>query len=1197
MKSAREELNTEFRRICAPEGNRCKAIEGSVMVVSFNMQGNGNSRKVRLYVKEHKPAVVGLQEVRIKEGRPHGFESLVDYDFHSAGGDVAFLLRKDLGVTNVDTIPGVEISHLKASLGSGDKRINLVNIYARDGTLSLSILEAFERIPNLLLMGDFNAKHQELLPHTQHTANNHNGRILRNFLLGQGVPDEDQDLNGGAWHILNHNDVNEYTHTNGNGGWVQIDLMLCSHSIVEWLGHLQYEYKLRSDHVAIMTPLEILSPIYRTKGKMIIKKWDLMNVTKYQAITEAEIGTMMESDQWIQASVEIKVLLLADVQRKAAEVCVPTVVKKGHRKPIPFRTQMKIKRRRSLKSRLRRLELQMKRREVAPTQSPPPDVCFVPDEPLWDNFKINKELEMAPLRRECIARMDKDIDAEMTDFRNKGWDKELDKLASIEPNKAPKKFWSKIKQLSGNGTGNTTASIKYNNKLARSPQEVANLLGEYAQDVFQPLEDHGFNKEYFHRVETEAELGMTILKEGIRSTESVVYPLKESSYLGAGTVAEDNEFIPPNPTKHQKEQWGAPPSKKFKKIKEALKPAPLPQARINSEWKPLKDENHEQVNACISLSEIKAAINRMKRKAPGHDNLNIDTYKHLGKKGLKCLQHIYNQIYSEGVMPHTWKHAILAPLLKKGKNGQKPESYRPISLLPVGGKILEGVLLPRFSTYLENRGLIPCHQTGFRKGMGTVINLKRLYNHTYLQSSRSPLSRPTAVVLFDAKKAFDSVWHKGLLHKCLSDHLPKSMIIFLASWLDRRTLQVRVGDLLSGIVNLLSGVPQGALLSPLLCNYWTGDCPTTENPSSDSSLYADDCAAWTTQTTPSKTIGELQREIWRLNDWTRKKRIKFEQSKTKLLACHPVPKKRKEMKSYTIFLDREAKEALVWEPHAVFLGVTFSENCTFQKHWDVQLKKCHARLSTITRFKGKVRPSTLYKVYKAAVEPIVTYASEVLYDSLSDIDLKRLLALEFRAIRIAYNLDSRASIADCLPYIKESIVGRIDRRRGKFVNNNHAREIIQHTEFLKYSEGRRIAVRENFKNRNAPNNWKAPLYRHKEFLFLSGGTGTEARGGVDLPGIKLGECLKEVPRSDDLLYPPTQVPTFSTRPYRNTEEDATALEHNARIRLRGAINRWNHWNENGIDAPPSEANPHWDHSYFSQDSNQGDARGTQGGAG
>ena len=959
--------------------------------------------------------------------------------------------------------------------------------------------------------------------------------------------------------------------------------MLCSHSIIEWLGHLQYEYKLRSDHVAVMTPLEILSPIYKTKGRTIVRRWDLMNVTKYKAITEAEIGVMVESDTWKKSSIEMKVLLLTDIQRRAADICVPTVIRKNIRKPIPFRIQMKVKRRRSLKNKLRRLELQARRRAEPDRQDiPPPGVSFAAQDPPWDNVKLAGELDLAPRRREIVAQLDKEIDEGFTEFRNTGWDKELGKLASMDPNKAPKKFWNKIKQLSGNGTGNIIASIKYNGKQARSPQDVADLLGEYVQDVFQPLEDPGFNKEFFHRIDRECNLGMAILKTGARSSEEVEYTGRTSSYLAEGSIVIEDEFIPPNPTKHQREQWGVPNSKKFKQIKEALKPAPKTEARIDTTWKPLFDEAHDAVDSRIGRREIREAIKKMKRKAPGHDGLFIDTYKHLGSKGFKCLHDIYNEIYSTGNMPITWKHAILAPLLKKGKNGQKPESYRPISLLPVGGKILEGVLLPRFNKYLEGRGLIPCHQTGFRKGMGTVINLKRLFNHVYLQSSRSPLSRPTAVVLFDAKKAFDSVWHKGLLHKCLVDHLPKAMIIFLESWLNKRTLQVRVGDLLSNIVHLQSGVPQGALLSPLLWNYWTGDCPTTDSPSSDSSLYADDCAAWTTQTNASKTIGELQREVWRLNDWTRKKRIKFEKTKTNLLACHPSPRKRRDLKAHTIFLDRECKENLTWVPHAVFLGVTFSENCTFQRHWDVQLRKCHARLSTIIRFKGKVKPNILYRVYKVAIEPIVTYASEVLYDSLSDIDLKRLLALEFRAIRIAYNLQPRAPIVDCLQYLKESIVGRIDRRREKFLNNNYTRDIIQHTEFLKYSEGRRIAVRENFKNRNAPSNWKAPLYRHKEFIFMSGGTGTLARGGVELPGIKAGECLEDVERSTDLLYSPETKPKFTTRPYRNTESEAVLLENRNTTRLRLGIRKWNHWLETGTELPPCPDNPHMDHPYSSQ---------------
>ena len=79
------------------------------------MQGNNNARKVRTYVKANKPAIVGLQETRIKEGKPHGFESLIEYDCYTCESDVAMLIRKDLGVDNVGLIQGVDIPHLKAT--------------------------------------------------------------------------------------------------------------------------------------------------------------------------------------------------------------------------------------------------------------------------------------------------------------------------------------------------------------------------------------------------------------------------------------------------------------------------------------------------------------------------------------------------------------------------------------------------------------------------------------------------------------------------------------------------------------------------------------------------------------------------------------------------------------------------------------------------------------------------------------------------------------------------------------------------------------------------------------------------------------------------------------------------------------------------------------------------------------------------
>ena len=147
---------------------------------------------------------------------------------------------------------------------------------------------------------------------------------------------------------------------------------------------------------------------------------------------------------------------------------------------------------------------------------------------------------------------------------------------------------------------------------------------------------------------------------------------------------------------------------------------------------------------------------------------------------------------------------------------------------------------------------------------------------------------------------------------------------------------------------------------------------------------------------------------------------------------------------------------------------------------------------------------------------------------------------------------------------------------------------------------------------------------------MSGGSGTLARGGVELPGIKLDECLDEVERSQDLLYSPATIPKFTVRPYRNTEGGARSLEIKALKRLRSNIHRWRRWQDTGIDNPPTllephsdhpyssqtpqggalghnlegtvpslagSQDPHWDHSYSSLSMLTGDSRGTQGGAG
>jgi len=113
--------------------------------------------------------------------------------------------------------------------------------------------------------------------------------------------------------------------------------------------------------------------------------------------------------------------------------------------------------------------------------------------------------------------------------------------------------------------------------------------------------------------------------------------------------------------------------------------------------------------------EVHEAIRGLKvRKPPGPNGLPNRALKHLPKRAVSLLAHIFNAVISTHHFPPTWKHARVISILKPWKYPAQPSSYRPISLLDTIGKLFEKILLVRILQVINERGLLRDEQFGFR---------------------------------------------------------------------------------------------------------------------------------------------------------------------------------------------------------------------------------------------------------------------------------------------------------------------------------------------------------------------------------------------------------------------------------------------------------------------------------------------------
>ena len=169
---------------------------------------------------------------------------------------------------------------------------------------------------------------------------------------------------------------------------------------------------------------------------------------------------------------------------------------------------------------------------------------------------------------------------------------------------------------------------------------------------------------------------------------------------------------------------------------------------------------------------------------------------------------IFRNIVSTAVYPDMWKLANVTPIFKKGDK-QLIKNYRPISLLPICGKVFEKIIF--------NNHLITKNQSGFRPGDSTTNQLIDLVNEIRHAFDRTTSLEVRAIFL-DISKAFDKVWHDGLIFKMRQNGISGQLLKLFQNYVNNRKQRVVLNGFQVDYSTIESGVPQGSVLGPLLVN-------------------------------------------------------------------------------------------------------------------------------------------------------------------------------------------------------------------------------------------------------------------------------------------------------------------------------------------------------------------------------------------
>jgi len=382
---------------------------------------------------------------------------------------------------------------------------------------------------------------------------------------------------------------------------------------------------------------------------------------------------------------------------------------------------------------------------------------------------------------------------------------------------------------------------------------------------------------------------------------------------------------------------------------------------------PVNNINLHMTDITISEPIIMEAIAELSvNSAAGPDGFPTSLLLNCASELAPALNIIFSRSLAQGFIPPCFKRAAIVPVFKSGDK-TSPSNYRPISLTSIIMKVFERIVRKQIMSFLIKQGHLNDSQHGFRSGRSCLSALLNVFdNLMHMLDGKSTVD----MVYLDFSKAFDKVDHGILLHKIRDLGITGNLGIWLFHFLSDRSHFVRLPGGVSQESPVLSGVPQGTVLGPLLFLIMISDINTNVESSSLIS-FADDTRLYhNIQST--EDCDNLQVDLNTIYDWATCNNMYFNPNKFNYIAfSSSLNCTRSNVYTNPNF------DIIPPSVNVKDLGVFMSADCSFNFHISDLTKRCSNLSGWILRT-FKTRDSlTMMTLFKSLILSRLDYGSQL----------------------------------------------------------------------------------------------------------------------------------------------------------------------------------------------------------------------------